>query len=154
MDSILGTDLAVAPNMVAIDASELDLTTRVRVVRRAAPGQPDAFTDLALLSGRENLAQALLVRLLTPVGTLAGVGHAAFGSRLGELIGGRKTEELRNLCRAFVLEAVAAEPRVLSKATFLQFAPDEETSQSFVFTLGVQPITGGDPVSLSLEVAL
>src|SRR5512141_1120287 len=132
MSAILGIDLAVVPNMVAIDASELDLATSVRVVRRAARGEPDAFRDLALLSGRENLAQALLIRLLTPVGTLAGLGHAAYGSRISELIGRRKTEELRNLCRAYVLEAVAAEPRVERKATLLEFAPERETSQTFV----------------------
>ena len=72
-----GTDLAVVPNMVAIDASELDLTPQIRVLRGVPAGSPDAVTDLAVLNSRQNLAQALLVRLLTPVGTLAGLGHAA-----------------------------------------------------------------------------
>jgi hypothetical protein len=36
----------------------------------------------------------------------------------------------------------------------MQFSPDEETYDSFVFTVAVQPIAGGDPVSLGLEVAL
>ena len=151
---VFGTDLTVVPNMVAVDASELDLTTQIRVIRGARAGAPDAFTDLAVLNSRQNLAQALLIRLLTPVGTLKGLGHAAYGSNLGLLIGRRKTEELRNLCRAYVLEAIAQEPRILPKATALQFSPDEETYDTFVFTVAVQPVGGGDPVSLGLEVAL
>lgn len=149
-----GTDLAVVPNMVAVDASEFDLTTRVRVIHGARPGSPDSFSDLAVLNSRQNLAQALVIRLLTPVGTLTGLGHAAYGSQLHLLIGRRKTEELRNLCRAYVLEAISQEPRILSKVSALQFSPDEETYNSFVFTVAVQPIAGGDPVSLGLEVAL
>jgi phage baseplate assembly protein W len=151
---VFGTDLAVVPNMVAVDASELDLTMQIRVIRGGRAGAPDAVTDLAVLNSRQNLAQALLIRLLTPVGTLKGLGHAAYGSNLGLLIGRRKTEELRNLCRAYVLEAIAQEPRILPKATALQFSPDEETYDTFVFTVAVQPVGGGDPVSLGLEVAL
>jgi phage baseplate assembly protein W len=154
MGSILGTDLSVAPNMVAIDASALDLTLKTRVIRGAPLGTPNSVADLAVLDGRQNLAQALLVRLLTPRGTLAGLGHAAFGSRLHELIGRRKTEELRNLCRAFVLEAIAQEPRVQPKATSLQFSPEEETYNDFVFTVAIQPIADSDPVLLSLGVGL
>jgi len=148
---VFGSDLAVVPNMVAVDASELDLTTQIRVIR----GTPlPVVTDLGVLTSRQNLAQALLIRLLTPVGTLAGLGHTAYGSQLHLLIGHRKTEELRNLCRAYVLEAIAQEPRILPKASELQFSPDEETYNSFVFTVAVQPIASGDPVSLGLEVAL
>jgi len=154
MASILGADLAVAPNFVAIDASQLDLTIKSRGIRGAAVGAPNSVSDLAVLEGRQNLAQALLVRLLTPRGTMAGLGHSAFGSRLHELIGRRKTEELRNLCRAFVLDAIAQEPRVQPKATSLQFSPDEETYNDFVFTVAVQPIADGDPVLLSLGVGL
>jgi len=151
---VFGIDLAVVPNMVAVDASELDLTSRVRVIRGARPGTPNSLTDLAALGSRQNLAQALLIRLLTPVGTLTGLGHASYGSQLHLLIGRRKTEELRNLCRAYVLETIAQEPRILPKVSQLQFSPDEETYNSFVFTVAVQPVAGGDPVSLGLEVAL
>jgi phage baseplate assembly protein W len=154
MDRLFGSDLSVVPNMVADDAAALDLTTKVRVIRRARPGEPDSLRDLALVDGRRNIAQALLLRLLTPVGTLAELGHAAYGSRLHELIGRRKTEELRNLCRAFVLEAAAQEARVEPKAIELRFEPEQEGFDNFVFTLAVKPIAEGDPISLSLEVGL
>jgi phage baseplate assembly protein W len=154
-DSILGTDLLVIPTMAAHDASALDLVGRARVLRRRMPGS-DALevTDLATVAGRENLAQALTLRLLTPRGSLAELGHAAYGSRLHELIGRNKVEALRNLCRAFILEVVAQEPRVEDQAVELTFHPDEETASSFVFTLAVTPRAGEAPIGLSLEVGL
>jgi phage baseplate assembly protein W len=154
MDALLGRDLAVVPGMAAGDASSLDLHLRTRVDRRPRPGQPETVADLALLEGRENLAQALLLRLLTPRGSLKALGHESYGSRLHELIGQRKTQELRNLCRAFVLEAVAQEPRVEPKAVALQFELEREGFDTFVFTLAVAPVVSGDPVTLSLEVGL
>ncbi len=154
MDPLSGRDLSVVPNMVAHDAASLDLTAKIRPVRRPRPGEPEARQDLAVTDGRENLAQALLLRLLTPAGSIALLGHPEYGSRLGELIGRRKTEELRNLCRAFVLEAVAREPRVEPRAVELTFDRPAERFDNFVFTLAVRPISEGDPVGLSLEVGL
>jgi phage baseplate assembly protein W len=146
-DALLGTDLLVVPSFVAHDASAVDL---VRQPRRTRAGES---YDLGSVAGRENLAQALLLRLLTPRGSLAALGHAAYGSRLHELIGQRKTEALRNLCRAYVLEVVAQEPRVEDRAVELIFDPQAETGSSFVFTLVVQP-REGDALGLSLEVGL
>ena len=154
MGALLGIDLSVVPNMVANDASALDLNLRTRVNQRPRPGQPETVADFALLDGRQNLAQALLLRLLTPRGTLKSLGHESYGSRLHELVGRRKTEELRNLCRAFVLEAVAQEPRVEPKALSLEFELDQESFDNFAFTLSVASVTTGDPVALSLEVGL
>jgi len=158
----LGTDLAVVPTLAAHDAQELDLTTRERpltpLLRRllATAGQahPPGAADLGTLTERENLAQALVLRLLTPRGALTALGHAGYGSRLGELIGERKTSGLRALCRAYVLECVAQEPRVEDAATELTFDEQQEQVDSFVFVLGVRPVAGGDPVTLGLELAL
>jgi len=154
-DSILGVDLMVIPNMVAHDASALDLVARSRVLRQRLPGS-DALevTDLLTINSRENLAQALMLRLLTPRGSLAALGHASYGSRLHELIGRNKTDPLRNLCRAFILEVVAQEPRVEDQAVEVTFHADEETASSFVFTLAVKPRTGDAPIGLTLEVGL
>lgn len=163
----LGTDLAVVPSMVADDAASADLTTRTRVARRGevasiraayplAQGLEGAVevTGLATLTGRENLAQALILRLLTPRGSLASLGHGSYGSRLSELIGAPKNASTRALCRSYVLEVVAQEPRVEDTAVALEFDLDRETVSSFEFTLIVQPRGGGDPVGLSLGVAL
>ena len=146
----LGTDLLVAPGFVAHDATSLDGRVRARLPRGAAA----ELSDLAIVSGRENLAQSLLLRLLTPRGALATLGHAEYGSRLHELIGRPKTNEQRALAKAFVLEAVAMERRVQPKLVEFRFEPEEESIDSIAFTLSVLPVAGGDPVSLGLEVAL
>lgn len=160
----LGADLAVVPGLAAHDAQALDLTARERpltpLLRRLLAGHGlahppgDRAGDLDVIDGRENLAQALVLRLLTARGSLAALGHRDYGSRLHELIGEHKTDTLRNRCRAFVLECVAQEPRVEDAATELTFEPEREDAASFVFTLGVRPVAGGDPVTLGLELGL
>jgi phage baseplate assembly protein W len=154
MADSLGTDLLVVPTMAAHDAASIDLVRKLRPVRRPAPGTPDELADLEVVDGRRNLAQALILRLLTPRGSLASLGHAGYGSQLHTLVGRLKTDELRNLCRAFVLEVVAQEPRVEDTAVALEFDSSAEDPSSFVFTLVVQPKFTDEPVGLTLEVAL
>jgi phage baseplate assembly protein W len=154
MNMSLGVDLAVIPFLVAYDAAEVDLVRRSRpIVPVPSTGARELY-DLDVIAERNNLAQALILRLLTPRGSLVKLGHAQYGSRLHELIGRRKNDALRNLCRVYVLEVVAQEPRVNDKAVALTFDPQAETSASFVFTLAVQPVDGSAPVGLSLGVAL
>jgi len=78
------------------------------IVRRP---ETDAI-DLETLHGAENLEQALLMRFLTPLGELSILGHPSYGSRLFELIGEKNNEASRNRAKVFVLQALAAEPRV------------------------------------------
>jgi phage baseplate assembly protein W len=151
---LMGTDLLVIPPFVADDATPADV--RARWTPRTGQldrSQPHA-TDLEVVAGRENLAQAIILRLLTPMGALASLGHASYGSRLHLLLGERKNSANRNLCRAYVLEAIAQEPRVEPKAVAFAFDELAERLDSFAFTLAVQPVAGGDPVSLGLEVGL
>jgi phage baseplate assembly protein W len=154
--STLMTDILVVPGFAAHDATALDLVRAVKPARARGSlgaGATEAI-DVQTVEARENLAQALVLRLLTPRGSLAALGHAAYGSRLHELVGERKTDALRNLCRAFVLEAVAQEPRVEDKAVSLDFDLAAESGSTFVFTLGVQPRSGGEPIDLGLEVTV
>jgi phage baseplate assembly protein W len=153
MTNLLGTDLVVFPNLIAHDAAEVDLVRQRYPIRGKLVGAALEAFDLGVIQGRENLAQALLLRLLTPIGSLTALGHSAYGSRLHELIGQRKTSALRNVCRSYVLEVVAQEPRVEDSAIDVIFDPAAETASSFVFTLVVQPRTG-DPLGVSLEVGL
>ena len=154
--STMLTDLLVVPGFAAYDAAALDVVPVVKPARARGSIRADAkeAIDVATVNGRENLAQALVLRLLTPRGSLAALGHPVYGSRLHELVGERKTAALRNLCRAFVLEAVAQEPRVEDKAVALDFDLVSETGSTFVFTLSVKPRASGEQVDLGLEVSL
>lgn len=150
-----GTDLFVLSGFAASDADAFDLQTEPRPPTglRLPEGKGEVF-DFTRVDGRELIAQAMVLRLVTPQGALSELGHAGYGSRLHELIGRNKTDSLRALCRTFVLEAVAQEPRVEDKAVALEFDPQREQADNFIFVLAVKPVAGGDPVTLNLEVAL
>lgn len=68
--------------------------------------------DLEIISQEENLAQAILHRLMTERGELTELGHPDYGSRLNELLGKPNNESTRNRARALVLECLAQEPRI------------------------------------------
>lgn len=151
----LGRDLLVLPGFAASDAAAFDLgiTARAPVGLKLPTGARESL-EFERVEGRELIAQAMILRLLTPIGSLAELGHAGYGSRLHELLGRNKTETLRALCRAYVLEVVVQEPRVANQAVALDFDPQQEAPDSFVFVLAVAPVSGGDAVTLNLEVAL
>jgi phage baseplate assembly protein W len=71
-----------------------------------------ALKDLEMLKDLQNLQQALLLRFLTRTGDLSLLGHPDYGSRLHTLIGALNNDTNRNRAKLFVLEALAAEPRV------------------------------------------
>lgn len=71
-----------------------------------------SLVDLDTYVGADNLVQALVLRLLTPQGELAVLGHPTYGSRLAELIGELNTETIRNRAKLYTLEALTADPRV------------------------------------------
>jgi phage baseplate assembly protein W len=150
MTDVLGTDLQVvpaAPAMSAHDASPLDLVL--------GAGDIDRGLDApARLSGHANLGQAITLRLLTPRGALAGLGHAQYGSRIHELVGERKTEATRALLKAYVLEAVAQEPRIEPSAVAFVFDLPSEGPSEVRFTLTVAPVDGSAPVTVDLGVTV
>ena len=165
MNDLLGKDLRVLPFFSAHDTSALDLVSTERLANSKSAAAKDGSntdltttdhttTDIASFSGRENLAQALTLRLLTPKGSLKSLGHAAYGSRLHELVGRLKNDSNRNLCRLFVLQAVAQEPRVEDKAVTFSFDIKRETPSSFYFDLAVKPINSDEPLAISLELGL
>jgi phage baseplate assembly protein W len=150
----MGIDLSVLAHPEAHDASEVDCLVARRPNRAKGAAPYAELTDLQTCSERTNLAQALFLRLLTPSGSLTSLGHARYGSRLHELIGRPKNSSTRNLCRLFVLQAIAQEARVEPKAVSFAFDQTAERIDNFVFICEVQPLVGGDPLALSLEVTL
>ena len=80
--------------------------------REVTGGRSLRTRDFTTVSGRDNLAQAVTIRLLTPRGELAALAHPGFGSRLPELIGAQRTETTRNLAKLYVIEALKQERRI------------------------------------------
>lgn len=108
----LGVDLALGfvadeeGRIFAGPYSHVDLlaATREDVAPRAV--------DLATISGKANLVQSLILRLMTERGELASLGHPSYGSRHHQLIGEPNTETNRNLIKLYVLECLRQEPRL------------------------------------------
>ena len=107
--AIYGADLRLLEDLERQNSRSpgSDLSTINRSDPPAAPR-----IDLETHTGVENLQQALLLRFLTPHGELTPLGHPDYGSRLFELIGELNSEANRNRAKLFVLQALAAEPRV------------------------------------------
>jgi phage baseplate assembly protein W len=108
--------------------------------RRVATDQrPLEVTDLRTIEGRDNLAQAVIVRLLTPRGELTPLAHPDYGSRLHELIGRQNTETTRNLVKLHILESLAAEPRI-EEVVELAVTPALGTRERVNVLLQVRPV--------------
>jgi phage baseplate assembly protein W len=160
----LGTDLALTTLFAADEWGTHDLGTvlsrrgrRVTVAALPDGSVPADPSDLATLTGRPNLAQSLILRLLTPLGSLAPLGHPGYGSRLGELVGQSNDPTARFLARRHVLEVMAQESR--ARLLDLQFDdPATADPGTLGFTFVVQPLLdgapAGEPVGLAVAVEL
>jgi phage baseplate assembly protein W len=82
--------------------------------RRVSSSGQTVIVDFRAVAGRDNLAQAIVMRLLTPRGELTPLGHPDYGSRLHELVGRQNTATTRNLAKLFILESLQAERRIAS----------------------------------------
>ena len=156
----LGADLALTgyvgtPSTVELTTAnswgELDL--RVTPGGHGGLRQAGDVHDLAIVSGRENLAQALMLRLLTSQGALEPLGHPSFGSRLPSLIGRLNNEQTRNLARLYTIEAIGQEPRV-RELRDLQVETIAAQPDTIRIAFSVVPLGDDDPLALALEVTL
>jgi Protein of unknown function (DUF2634) len=103
--------------------------------------------DLSMATGRENLGQALLHRLLTRRGELAEIGHPDYGSRLHELIGQPNNESTRERVKLYVKEAVAQELRV-KDVIGIEVLPLRDDPSVVTVDLTVLPIESTVPMNL------
>jgi phage baseplate assembly protein W len=145
---------AESPNLLtdirlALRHRELRPVYEVADVRRRVSTRQGLLTilDLETVSGRDNLAQAIVVRLLTPRGELAALGHPEYGSRLHELTGRQNTETTRNLVKLFILESLQQEPRI-AKIVELVVAPSPGSRDRVDVRLRVQPIGTSETVTV------
>lgn len=135
---------------------ELRPVYAVADVRRRGPGGKGVTLDLDTIEGEDNLIQALLIRLLTPLGELTTLGHPGFGSRLHELVGRENTETTRNLIRLRILEALQQEPRI-KKVVEVTVTPAVARRSSADVSILITPIDSMQivrigPFTLELEL--
>lgn len=112
----------------------------------------DRRGDLVTADGVDALRQALVLRLLTERGELRHLGHAAYGSRLHELIGRPASDANRLLARAYLLEAILAEPRVQRVDALTLEPPDPSQPHALRFHVQVQAVGVDAPVAFAIEV--
>lgn len=160
--TVLGADLAVTrftgtagslPLEFADSWGSVDLSVVPGGRGGLRTGLSRDIRDLGVIDGRANLAQALILRLVTPQGALAALGHPQYGSRLGELIGNENNERAHNLARMFTLQALAQEPR-LSQILGLTVGTPAQAPDTIRIGFSVVPKDDDQPLSLTLEVKL
>lgn len=137
--------------LIDLELTERDARFRpvyaVRSARRTFPGRPAPTEDLATVSGYRNLAQAVIIRLLTPRGELAPLGHPEFGSRLHELVGKPNNTAHRALMKLFILDSLSAEPRI-KPGTKVAIEPLRGTFDAVAVTLDVSPVGDSSTVTI------
>jgi phage baseplate assembly protein W len=119
-----------------------------------AQGQADLnlqTDEVERVSGRDNLVQALSLRLLTERGELTELSHPRYGSRLRELIGEPLDRANVELLRRYVRKCVLQDPRVAEVVTVRSFTTNVPGVVGVQAT--VRPITGA-PITLSLNLDL
>lgn len=133
-EDIFGTDL-----MLRVESRQeyLGLGADLMVGRKG---------DLEKVSGRGNLGQALLHRLLTRRGELATLGHPEYGSRLHELIGEPNNENTRDLVRLYAKECILQDPRVKDIVAIKASIRDDPSAVSLDIT--VLPVKSSVPMNL------
>ena len=99
---------------IAIDVHHRELRPvyRVNTQRQWVLGGEAMALDMSTISNRDNLGQAVVMRLLTPRGELSPLGHPQYGSRLHEIIGRTNTANTRDMARLFILESLQQEARI------------------------------------------
>lgn len=117
---------------------------------------PRRAWDFVPVDGFDNLAQALILRLLTPRGELAALGHPEYGSRVHELIGRENNTRQRNLLKLFILEALKNEPRV-DKVAELKVEPSPGLRSTVDVLLRIKPVGAAAIVTIgpfAIELAV
>jgi len=133
-----GTDLRLLGNLDSQNDRDRAHDLFILETPLQSGGEVEAVlpVDLETLQGLNNLKQALLLRFLTPVGEMTALGHPDYGCRLYELIGQLNNDTNRNRAKMFVLQALAAEPRVKSVLSVeVKQNPTEPTQMDMAITL-------------------
>lgn len=126
---------------------ELRPVYTVETSSQRVPGSRARFEDLVTISDRDNLAQAIIMRLLTPRGELTALGHPEYGSRLYELVGRENTDTTRNLAKLYILDSLQYEPRI-QQSKVIRVTPVPGTRDLIEILVQVRPIGDGEIVTI------
>lgn len=117
----------------------------------------NASGDLDTVTGRENLAQAIINRLLTRRGALSSLGHPEYGSRLHTLIGEPNNLRLRGMAERYIRECLSQESRILEIVRIAFAIPDRHDTRSILkVEIIVKPVAipGEEERNLSIILPL
>lgn len=128
----------------------IDSTGQADLVLDTGPGN---LMDLGTVAGRDNLAQALKLRLLVERAELTALGHPRHGSRLHELIGEPMDRGNLELLRRYVRRALLDDPRV-EEVTSVTACPSLSDGSVALVEAVVAPAgkESGEPLGLSLTL--
>jgi phage gp46-like protein len=111
--------------------------------------------DLQTVSGRYNLAQSIINRLLTRKGELSKLGHSNYGSRLYQLIGELNNTRIRGLAEIYIRECLAQESRIeeITEVSFEQ--PSREIDRNMLkVTISVKPVGQENEITFTIPIYL
>ena len=111
--------------------------------------------DLDTISGRANLAQAIINRLLTRKGELTALGHPEYGSRLHTLIGELNNIKIHAKAEIYIRECLAQEKRI-AKIVRIQITPPSNPGQygDLMAEIIVQPADGKDGQNMTIVLPI
>lgn len=109
-------------------------------------------TGATTVSGKDNLIQALTMRLIVYRGHLGELGHQRYGSRVADLIGEPLDRANLELLRRYVRQALKEDPRV-EEVTALTVSARADLPGAVDVRASIRAITG-DAVELGLALDL
>lgn len=113
--------------------------------------------DLATVKGLDNLAQAIINRLMTRQGELTALGHPNYGSRLYKLVGEQNNTRSQALAELYIRECLAQEPRIAEVLEII-FTPPKTVFErnTLKITINIKPagIETNSPLSIAINLNL
>ncbi|MFY2563367.1 DUF2634 domain-containing protein [Corallococcus terminator] len=109
-------------------------------------------TGATTVSGKDNLVQALTMRLIVYRGHLEQLGHQRYGSRVADLIGEPMDRANLELLRRYVRQAIKEDPRV-DEVLQLSVTARADVPGAVDVRARIKAITG-DAVELGLALDL
>jgi phage baseplate assembly protein W len=110
--------------------------------------------DWRSVTGVDNLVQAIWLRLNTPEGALAELGHPDYGSRLFRLIGELDNDVTRDRARLYVASALRKEARIAEIVSIHVTGEVHGKTRRLVVTATVLPVGHTQPLALRFPVFL